>query len=480
MPTTRDRLLRELTAIVGADGVRSGDLDRILYSKDAGVERGEVSVVVLPSSAEQVARIVRVARDHDVPIVPRGAGTGLAGGAVPDGPAILLVTTRMNDIEVDEENRMAWVGPGVINLDLSVFTRPMGLHFAPDPSSQAACTIGGNIAANSGGPHCLAEGSTVNHILAVEFVTADGDIVMAGGPAPDPIGLDVRGVVVGSEGTLGIVTRALVRLMPNSPAIRTLLLAFPDVASCAATVSGVIAAGIVPAALEMMDRPLIRVLENFVHAGLPVDAAAVLLAEVAGHPAGADAEQEAIERIALAHGATEVRRAADEEERQLLWKARKSAFGAIAQVAPDYYLHDTVIPRTKLVEVLQQIYEIAERRGLTVLNAIHAGDGNLHPKFLFDAADEAMARSVKEAALEVVEISIAAGGMLSGEHGIGSEKRDLMHLAFTPVDLDAQARLREAFDPTNVFNPKKILPSGSRCFDFGRQPGGSLPEGVWV
>jgi FAD/FMN-containing dehydrogenase len=282
--------------------------------------------------------------------------------------------------------------------------------------------------------------------------------------------------MVGSEGTLGVVTRALVRLMPNPPAVRTLLLAFSDITGCAATVSDVIAAGIVPAALEMMDKPLIRAVENFVHADLPVDAAAVLLAEVSGHPAGADAEQTAIEAIALRHGAFQVRRAADEVERELLWKARKSAFGAIAQIAPDYYLHDTVIPRTKLVEVLQQIYAIAERRGLTVLNTIHAGDGNLHPKFVFDGSDEAVARSVREAALEIVDISIAAGGMLSGEHGIGLEKRDLMHLVFSPVDLDAQARLREAFDHDGVFNPRKILPSGARCFDFGRP----VPEGAWI
>jgi glycolate oxidase len=476
MAHDHDRLVRDLTAVVGRDGVRGGDLDRLLYSKDAGVEAGEVSVVVLPETTDQVVQIVAVARDHDLPIVPRGAGTGLAGGAVPEEPAILLVTTRMNAIEVDEPNRTAWVGPGVINLDLSVHTTPMGLHFAPDPSSQAACTIGGNVANNSGGPHCLAEGTTVNHVLAVEIVTAEGDVVMAGGPAPDPVGLDVRGIVVGSEGTLGIVTRALVKLTPNPPAVRTLLLAFPDVEGCAATVSDVIASGIVPAALEMMDQPLVEVLENFVHAGLPVDAAAVLLAEVAGHEAGTEAEQDAIERIARENGATEVRIARDAAERELLWKARKSAFGAIAQIAPDYYLHDTVIPRTKLVEVMTRIYDIAASRGLTVLNAIHAGDGHLHPKLLFDASDAEMKRLVEEAAHEIVEVSIEAGGMLSGEHGIGLEKRDLMHLVFSEVDLDGQARLREAFDPDGLFNPSKILPAGSRCFDFGRNP----PEGVWV
>jgi glycolate oxidase len=382
----------------------------------------------------------------------------------------------MNHVEIDAANQQAWVGPGVINLDLSRETSSLGLHFAPDPSSQAACTIGGNVANNSGGPHCLAEGSTVSHVLAVEFVMADGEIVTVGSAAPDPIGFDLRGVLVGSEGTLGIVTRVLVRLLPDPPAVRTLLLAFPEVAGAAATVSEVIAAGVVPAALEMMDRPLIQAVENFVHADLPVEAAAVLLAEVAGHEAGVDSEADLIERLARHNGATQVRRAADEAERELLWKARKSAFGAIAQIAPDYYLHDTVIPRTKLVEVLEQIYEIAARRNLVVLNTIHAGDGNLHPKFAFDASDPAVVEQVKAAADEIVEISIAAGGMLSGEHGIGLEKRDLMHLVFSPVDLDAQARLRDAFDPDGVMNPQKVLPAGARCFDFGRP----VPEGTWI
>ncbi len=469
-------LVADLTAIVGAAAVRTGPLDLHLFGKDAGVVRGDVSVVVFPKTSRQVAAVVRAAASRGVPVVARGAGTGLAGGAVPEEPAVLLVTTRMDTIDIDAANRTAWVGPGVINLDLSMETAPLGLHFAPDPSSQAACTIGGNIANNSGGPHCLAEGSTVGHVLAVEFVTAAGEVLMAGSAAPDPPGLDVRGILVGSEGTLGIVTKALVRLLPNPPAVRTLLMGFPEVAGAAATVSEVIAAGVVPAALEMMDRPLIRALENFVHAGLPVDSAAVLLAEVAGHADGVDAEAEIIERIALANRAENLRLAADEAERELLWKARKSAFGAIAQIAPDYYLHDTVIPRTKLVEVLEKIYDIAERRDLLVLNTIHAGDGNLHPKFAFDANDEAVAAQVKAAAAEIVEVSIAAGGTLSGEHGIGLEKRDLMHLAFSAVDLDAQARLREVFDRNGLLNPSKILPSGARCFDFGRP----IPDGVWV
>ncbi len=471
-----DGLVSELAAIVGADAIKDSELDRYIYGKDAGFSRGDVSVVVLPKTARQVAAIVRSAVAHSVAVIPRGAGTGLVGGTVPEGPAVLLVTTRMTQVDVDARNQTAWVGPGVINLDLSRQVASFGLHFAPDPSSEAACTIGGNVANNSGGPHCLAEGSTVNHVLAVEFVTAQGEIVMTGSGAPDPTGFDVRGVMIGSEGTLGVVTRILVKLLPNPPAVRTLLIAFPEVGGAAGTVSDIIASGIVPAALEMMDRPLIRAVENFVHADLPTDAAAVLLAEVAGHEAGVDVEVAIIEQIATDNGAFQLRRAAGAEERELLWKARKSSFGAMAQIAPNYYLHDTVIPRTKLLEVLNQIYVIADRYDLLILNTIHAGDGNLHPKISFDASDPEAVTRVGKAADEIVAASIAVGGMLSGEHGIGLEKRDFMHLVFSPVDLDAQARLREAFDPDGVMNPLKVLPAGARCFDIGRP----APEGVWI
>jgi glycolate oxidase len=471
-----DRLLADLVAALGRERARGEPMDRRLFSKDAGVTRGEVLAVTFPESAAEVSAVVTVARGHGRPVVVRGAGTGLAGGAVALEPAVVIVTTRMTGIDVDEANRVAWVGPGVINLDLSRAVEPLGLHFAPDPSSQAACTIGGNIANNSGGPHCLAEGSTTSHVLAVEYVDADGDVQVVGGLAPDPIGLDIRGLMVGSEGTLGVVTRALVRLSDDPPAVRTMLFAFDDVTAAAAAVSGIIAAGIVPAALEMMDRPLIRAVENFLHAGLPVDAAAVLLAEVAGDAHRVAAHGAMIEQVAAEHGAFDTRVASNEEEREVLWKARKSAFGAIAQIAPDYYLHDTVVPRTRLVEALTEIYEIAARHDLIVMNTIHAGDGNLHPKFAYDASVPDEAERVRRAAEEVVAMSVRVGGVLSGEHGIGVEKRDLMPLVFSPVDLDAQARLREAFDAERCFNPETVLPSGSRCFDFGRP----VPEGVWV
>ncbi len=473
----RMTLVEDLVAVLGPDRVLADQIDRHLYAMDAGVFRGEAGVVVLPETTDEVAAIVVLAERHGRSIVARGAGTGLAGGAVPLHDAIVLSTTRMNRIfDVDLDNRTAIVGPGVINLDLSRHTSPHGFHFAPDPSSQQSCTIGGNVANNSGGPHCLAEGTTVNHVLGLEVVLAGGEVLWLGGAAPDQPGLDLRGIVVGSEGTLGIVTRVLVRLIPNPPAVRTILAAFPGVESAAATVSQIIAAGIVPAALEMMDQEMTIAIENWLRAGLPVEAAAVLLAEVTGEPSAVEEEARIVERIALDNGAISAHTAADESERALLWKGRKAAFGAVAQSAPDYFLHDTVVPRTRLVAAMAAVYEIADRHGIKMMNVFHAGDGNLHPLMAFDASQPGMLDRVQAAADELVEVCVRLGGVLSGEHGVGREKRDLMPLMFTPHDLDAQARLKEAFDPEGLFNPEKVLPHGSRCFDFGRP----IPEGAWV
>ncbi|GMQ84814.1 MAG: FAD-linked oxidase C-terminal domain-containing protein [Acidimicrobiia bacterium] len=460
--------VEELTALLGDDRVRTHPLDQHLFAKDAGLRRGGAAVVVFPETSGEVAAVVKTARAHGMPIVARGAGTGLAGGAVPQEGWLLVVLTRMNRIfEIDEVGRTAWVGPGVVNLDLSQATAGLGLHFAPDPSSQSACTVGGNVATNAGGPHCLAEGSTVAHILGVELVTADGNTIVVGGEAPDTPGYDLRGVIVGSEGTLGIVTRVLVRLTENPPDTATLLMAFDTIEDASRTVSDVIAAGMVPAALEMMDNAMCLAVENFVQAGYPTDAAAVLLADVSGHPAGTAASIELLTDIAVGNGATSVRVATDASERALLWKGRKSAFGAVAQAAPDYYLNDTVVPRTRIVEVISKTYEIAERYGISLMNVFHAGDGNLHPLVSFDAAEPGMTERVVAAAREMVIVAIAAGGTLSGEHGIGVEKRDLMSSVFSAEDLDAQARLREAFDPDGALNPEKVLPDGARCFDWG-------------
>jgi len=467
----------ELVAALDAERVLQTPLALHVYGRDAGVYRGQPTVVVLPETTAEVVRVVEIANRHEVPVVARGAGTGLAAGAVATEGGIVLVTTKMNRIEeIDPDNRTALVGPGVINLDLSKAAEPYALHFAPDPSSQAACTIGGNVANNSGGPHCLAEGSTVNHVLALEVVLADGSVAMVGSAAPDPIGLDLRGLLVGSEGTLAIVTKILVRLLPNPPDVRTLLCSFDSIADAAATVSGIIAAGIVPAALEMMDQAITRAVENWLHAGLPTDATAILLAEVVGDTAAVEAEAKVMAEVAHAHHARDVRMAADDSERALLWKGRKAAFGAVAQAAPNYYLHDTVVPRTRLVETMAKVYEIGARHELQMLNVFHAGDGNLHPLMVFDASIPGMTEKVQQAADELVAACVAVGGVLSGEHGIGREKRDLMPLMFSATDLDAQARIKETFDPHNRFNPGKVLPTGARCFDLGA----SVPPGAWV
>ena len=472
-------LIDDLGALLGSDRVLVEPLELHLYSKDASLMRGQPTCVVFPHTTKEVAQVVRIAETHEVPIVARGAGTGLTAGASPTEGGIVLSTTSLDGIELDVTNRTAWVGAGVINLDLSVVAKPHGLHFAPDPSSQSACTIGGNVANNSGGPHCLAEGATTSHVLGVEVVIAGGEILTLGGQAPDTPGLDLKGLIVGSEGTLGVVTRALVRLLPVEPDVRTLLIDFETLEESTRTVSEIIAAGMVPAALEIMDQKMMIAVENWLQAGLPTDAAAILLAEVVGETEAVVAEAELISQIAERNGARRVQLAEDEHHRAELWKGRKSAFGALAQISPDYYLHDTVVPRSKLVETMTEVQEIADRHGLTLYNVFHAGDGNLHPLISFDASEPGLLEKVQRAGEEMVAACLRHGGALSGEHGIGLEKRDLMRASFSELDLDAQARLKEAFDPAGVFNPAKILPEGSRCFDFGgtRRP---IPEGAWV
>jgi glycolate oxidase subunit GlcD len=469
-------LLSDLQRAVGVERARAEPLELALYGRDAGVERGEAAAVCFPASAEQVAAAVSVAARHERPFLARGSGTGLAGGATPTGRPVVIVTTHLNRVvDVDERERIAWVEPGVLNLDLSRAVRHLGLHYAPDPSSQQACTIGGNVATNAGGPHCLAYGVTAAHVAAIEVVLADGTVASLGGLEPDQPGYDLRGCFVGSEGTMGVATKIAVRLTPNPPVIRTLLLDFTAIDAAAATVSGIIAAGIVPAALEMMDGEITRAVEDYVGAGYPRDAEAVLLVELDGLDDGVEAEVEAVRQVGLANGARSVRVAADDAERALLWKGRKSAFGAIARIAPDYYLHDAVVPRTKLVDVLRQVYDVAREQRLTMMNVFHAGDGNLHPLIVFDAREDGIWSRVHDAGDAILGACVAAGGVLSGEHGIGLEKRESMPLVFSPDDLDGQARLRDAFDPWGRANPEKILPRGSRCGELRR-----APEGTWV
>jgi glycolate oxidase subunit GlcD len=469
-------LVDDLRCAIAPDRVRVGSAELSLYRRDASNYSGRTAVVCFPISTAEVQAIVQTCVRHHAPFVARGSGTGLAGGATPLDGAVVVSLAKMDRVlSVDPESRLAWVEPGLLNLDLSKAVTQHDLHFAPDPSSQQSCTIGGNVANNSGGPHCLADGVTAAHILALEVVLPDGDVVILGGEDPDPDGLDLRGAFVGSEGMFGIATKVCVRLTQNAPAVRTMLLDFTSVEDGAETVSAIIADGMVPAALEMMDALCTRAVEEYIHAGLPTDAAAILLVEVAGLAHGLEDEVARIIAIGKAHGARTVRVAQDEAERALLWKGRKTAFGAIARIKPNYYLHDTVVPRRKLPEVLNQVYEIAARHELLVMNVFHAGDGNLHPLLVFDKREPGVMDRVHAAGAEIVRASIAAGGVLSGEHGIGLEKRDFMPLMFGAVDLAAQACMRAAFDTTGLANPTKVLPSPAGCGDVHH-----VPEGAWI
>lgn len=470
------RLRRTLERVLDPDRVRWSDVERDLYSRDASNLLGQAAVVCFPISTEEVVGIVMVCREFGIPFVARGSGTGLAGGAVPSEDAVVISLSKMNRIiSVDVVNRQAWVEPGVLNLDITRAVKEYGMYFAPDPSSQQSCSIGGNVANNSGGPHCLAEGVTTNHVIGIEVVLSTGDIVELTGECADANGFDLRGGFVGSEGMFGIATKICVRLSREPSSIETMLLDFGTVQAGADTVSAVIAAGIVPAAMEMMDQLCLRAVEDFVHADLPIDSAAALLVEVSGGQHETNYQSEVIRRIAFEHGALSIRIAQDEAERALLWKARKNAFGAVARIQPNYYLHDTVVPRSRLTEVLEQVYAIAAENRLQVLNVFHAGDGNLHPLLMFDKREPGVMERVHRAGEQIVEVSIGAGGVLSGEHGIGIEKRELMPLMFSDADLGAQASVRQAFDPLGLANPDKVLPSVSSCGDPL-----TSGEGVWI
>src|SRR4051794_17758902 len=471
-----EALLDGLRAALAPERVHTSSTELGLYKRDASNIEGRAGVVCFPVSTTEVAACVRLAVVAGVPFIARGSGTGLTGGATPLDGGVVITTTKMNRVlSVDPVHRQAWVEPGVLNLDLSREVHRLGLHFAPDPSSQQSCSIGGNVANNSGGPHCLADGVTEAHVLALEVVLTDGSVVVLGGEDPEPDGYDLRGAFVGSEGMFGIATKVCVRLTQSPPDVRTMLFDFPTVEAGAQTVSAIIAAGMVPAALEMMDQLCTRAVEGYIGAGLPVDAAAILLVEVVGLPQAVAADVARIVEIAQAHGTGTVRIAQDEAERALLWKGRKTAFGAIARIKPNYYLHDTVVPRRVLPDVLRQVYEIADRYGILVMNVFHAGDGNLHPLLVFDKREPGVMERVHAAGEEIVRASVAAGGVLSGEHGIGLEKRDLMPMMFGPADLAAQAAMRHAFDPSGLANPFKVLPSPASCGDVQH-----VPEGAWI
>jgi glycolate oxidase len=455
--TLASRLLEAL----GPDTVRSAPEDLAVYSYDAYSVGHLPSAAVIPHDTREAALAVRIAFECGEPVVPRGAGSGLCGGAIPGRGGLVMSMVRMNRIlELDVRNRRARVQPGLINLDLSRAIAGHGIFFAPDPSSQKVSTIGGNVGTNAGGPHCLSYGTTTNHVLGVEYIDGEGVIHHT---SLDDTGYDLTGLLVGSEGTLGLITSVDVRLLTLPESVRVAVASFPDVEAASEAVSAIIAAGIVPTALEIMDKLITAAVEAHYHAGFPLDAGAVLLVEIAGPRDDMAAGEAAIERIARAHGATSWRASADPLEREALWASRKGAAGALGRIAPNYYIQDACVPRTKLPAVMHEIARIANAYDLPVGNVFHAGDGNLHPLLCFDRRDARAVRAVVEAGTEILETCIAMGGTISGEHGIGHEKRDSLALVFDSHDLAAMGRVRDVFDPHRLFNPDKIFPAGAVC-----------------
>lgn len=471
--TMHGSLVDELRDIVGSDGVLSAHSELVVYECDGFViEKNSPDIVVFPRTTEQVAEIVKLCNRHDVPLVPRGAGTSLAGGCLPVGGGVMIVFTRMKEIlEINLRDRYAVVEPGVVNVWLTRALRGSGYHYAPDPSSQGACTIGGNVATNSGGPHTLKYGVTVNHVLGVEAVMPDGRVLQFGGPHEDTPGLDLVGTLVGSEGTLAIVTKVWVRLTPDPQGYRTMLGVFNSVDDATQAISDIIGAGIIPAALEMLDQGIVGALEDAFQFGFPLDAEALLLIEVDGLEAGLDKQRDQIVEICRAAGAREVRQATDAKERQKLWKCRKQAFGAIGRLSPSYCTQDGVVPRTKVPYILKRIREIGEKYGIRIVNVFHAGDGNLHPVLLFDERDADQTQRVLVASGEILDECIACGGSVTGEHGIGVEKISFMHKLFSADDLEAMDRLRIAFNPAGNLSPGKMLPTAGACGMEQKHPG---------
>jgi glycolate oxidase len=470
LPESRKASLRrEMEALLGPGAVLSDPDELLVYESDAlTLFRALADFVVFPTSAAQVAALVKLASREGLPFVARGAGTGLSGGCLPAEGGLVISLMRMNRVlEVDYDNLVAVVEPGLVNLHLSWAVGPRGFYYAPDPSSQQACTIGGNIANNSGGPHTLKYGVTTNHVLGVEVVLPDGELLWLGGKTRDPQGYDLVGLFVGSEGTFGIATKIAVRIQRKPQAVKTVLAVFGEVDRASEAVSAIIARGLIPAAMEMIDQLTIEAVEDAFGCGYPRDAAAALLIELDGLHAGMDAQTERVIQACRECGAREVRIARDEAERQLLWKGRKSAFGAYGRVSPAYMVMDGVIPRTKLPYVLRRVNEIAAAHGLRVGNVFHAGDGNLHPNILYDPRKPGEEARVIETGGEILKVCAEVGGSISGEHGIGLEKIDYMPLIFSEADLTCMHRVKEAFNPTGLCNPGKIFPSRKACVEVG-------------
>ena len=467
------QVLGPLREIVGAENLLTSASERIVYECDGFVvEKNSPDAVVFPTSTDQVARIVQACNEADIPFLPRGAGTSLAGGCLPVGGGVMIVLTKMKEIlEINLRDHYAVVQPGVVNVWLTQALSGSGYHYAPDPSSQSACTIGGNVATNSGGPHTLKYGVTVNHVLGVEAVLADGSIAMIGGPAGEMPGPDLVGAMVGSEGTLAIVTRVWVRLTRDPQGYRTMLGIFESVDDATHAISAIIGAGMIPAALEMMDQGILVALEEAFQFGFPLDAEAILLIEVDGLEAGLDTQRDDIIRHCEEAGAREVRMAADQQERLKLWKCRKQAFGAIGRLSSSFCTQDGVVPRTQLPNIFKKIQETSEKYDIRIVNVFHAGDGNLHPILLFDERDPDQVKKVMEASGEILEACLEAGGSVTGEHGIGVEKIRYMNKMFRDSDLQAMRQLRDAFNPDNRLSPDKMLPTAGACGMEQTHPG---------
>ncbi|MBV8536635.1 MAG: FAD-binding protein [Alphaproteobacteria bacterium] len=466
----RAEIVAALRAIVPGEGVIDDLEERRAYECDGlSAYRQVPMVVVLPSTVDQVAAVLRYCRDHNVKVVPRGAGTGLSGGALPLADGVLLGMGKFNRVlEIDYPNRCAVVQPGVTNLGISNAVAADGFYYAPDPSSQIACTIGGNVAENSGGVHCLKYGLTTNNVLGVQIVTMDGEVIRLGGKYLDAAAYDLLGVFIGSEGLLGVVTEVTVRLLRRPETARAVLLGFPSQEAAGDCVAAIIGGGIIPGGMEMMDRPAIHAAEAFVHANYPLDVEALLIVELDGPAAEEDDLVATVDRIARRCGAVYSRISASEEERQRFWAGRKAAFPAVGRISPDYICMDGTIPRKQLPHVLGRITQLSQRHQLRVANVFHAGDGNLHPLILFDANSPGELERAEAFGADILRLCVEVGGVLTGEHGVGIEKRDLMGSMFNEDDLKQQQRLKCAFDPQGLLNPGKVFPVLHRCAELGR------------
>ena len=466
----RAEIAAALRRIVPGEGVIEAEEERRPYESDGlTAYRSLPLLVVLPSTTEQVAQVLRYCRDHKIKVVPRGAGTSLSGGALPLADGIVLGMSKFNRIlEIDLANRCVVAQPGVTNLGITQAVQHADFYYAPDPSSQIACTIGGNVAENSGGVHCLKYGLTTNNVLGLEFVTIDGEVVRLGGKHLESDGYDLLGVMVGSEGLLGVVTEVTVRILQKPPTARAMLIGFPSNDTAGSCVAAIIAAGIIPGGMEMMDKPAIHAAEDFVQVGYPRDAEALLIVEIDGPEPEVDHLIGRVEAIARQNQAMSLRISESEEQRLAFWAGRKAAFPAVGRISPDYYCMDGTIPRKRLQEVLAGIAELSKKYGLRVANVFHAGDGNLHPLVLYDANREGELERAEKFGADILCLCVEVGGVLTGEHGVGVEKRDLMDRMFDPVDLEQQMRLKCAFDPEGLLNPGKVFPQLHRCAELGR------------